>query len=126
MKRVIVAVLLLLLIIGGCVLSIYTQHAVIEKFLRDTSAMESLFLQNDVDGALSVAQTFATEYAKKTRYFSLFLPHNTLTDVERCVVGLPAILSNGEHKDFVAELRRCRLLLQKLHDLEIPSLQNIF
>ncbi len=126
MKRVIVAVLLLLLIIGGCVLSIHAQHAVIEEFLSETATMESLFTANDKAGALSAAERFVEEYTHQTRYFSLFLPHVMLTEVERCVVSLPAILSHGEHKDFVAELRRCRLLLQKLHDLEIPTLQNVF
>lgn len=126
MKRVIVAVLLLLIIIGGCVLSIHAQHAVIEEFLQKTAVMESRFIADDINGALTAAEEFVTEYTHKTRYFSLFLPHVMLTEVERSVVSLPAILSHGEHKDFVAELRRCRLLLQKLHDLEIPTLQNIF
>lgn len=126
MKRVIVAVLLLLLIVGGCVLSIYMQHAVIEQFLQDTVKMETMFLSNDLNGTLTLAEAFAAEYQQKTQYFSLFLPHTMLTDVEKSVVGLPAILAHGEHKDFVAELRRCRLLLQKLHDLEVPTLQNVF
>ncbi len=126
MKRVIVAVLLLLLIIGGCVLSIQVQHAVIEELLQYTENLETLFTESKIDRALALAREFAVEYTQQTRYFSLFLPHMMLTEVEKSVVSLPAILSHGEHKDFIAEVRRCRLLLQKLHDLEIPTLQNIF
>ncbi len=126
MKRVTVAVLLLLLIVGGCILSIHAQHAVIEEFLQYTHEMEDRFTDNKTDDALALAEKFAGEYTRQTRYFSLFLPHVMLTEVEKSVVSLPAILSSGEHKDFVAEVRRCRLLLQKLHDLEIPTLQNVF
>lgn len=125
MKRVIVAIVLLLLVCTGCIVSITLQHGVIEEFMDNTREMETRFTQGDTAGAVAVAETFAKEYADKTRYFSLFLPHTMLTEVEKSVVSLPAILTDGEHKDFVAEVRRCRLLLQKMHDLEIPTLQNI-
>ena len=125
MKRVILAVLLLLFICVGCIVSITMQHAVIEEFMAKTEELESLFKQGDVALAITTAQGFAADYRDKTRYFSLFLPHNTLTEVEKSVVSLPAILTHGEHKDFVAEVRRCRLLLQKMHDLEVPTLQNV-
>lgn len=125
MKRVILAVLLLLFICVGCIVSITMQHAVIEEFMAKTEKMESLFKQGDVAMAITTAQEFAADYRDKTRYFSMFLPHITLTEVEKSVVSLPAILTHGEHKDFVAEVRRCRLLLQKMHDLEVPTLQNV-
>lgn len=125
MKRVIFAVLLLLLICVGCIVSISLQHAVIEDFTKKTEEMETLFKAGDIDGAVAAAEAFTSDYSDKTRYFSLFLPHDTLTEVEKSVVSLPAILTHGEHKDFVAEVHRCRLLLQKMHDLEIPTLQNV-
>lgn len=125
MKRVILAVLLLLFICVGCIVSITMQHAVIEEFMAKTEEMEALFKQGDVAKAITTAQGFADDYRDKTRYFSMFLPHITLTEVEKSVVSLPAILTHGEHKDFVAEVRRCRLLLQKMHDLEVPTLQNV-
>ena len=125
MKRVIFAVVLLLFICVGCIVSISLQHEVIEDFINKTEEMESLFKRGDVAGAITVTEAFSEDYRQKTKYFSLFLPHDTLTEVERSVVGLSSILTHGEHKDFVAEVRRCRLLLQKMHDLEIPTLQNV-
>ncbi len=125
MKRVIFAVLLLLFICIGCIVSITMQHAVIEEFLTKTEQMEALFKQGDVAGATAVAEAFTADYRDKTRFFSMFLPHVMLTEVEKSVVSLPSILTHGEHKDFVAEVHRCRLLLQKMHDLEIPTLQNV-
>lgn len=125
MKRVIVAVVLLLLVCIGCVVSITMQHAVIETFMDKTEQMETYFVNGDIEAALAVAEQFCTEYRDTTRFFSMFLPHSMLTEVEKSVVSLPSILKNGEHKDFVAEVHRCRLLLEKMHDLEIPTLQNI-
>ena len=126
MKRVIVAVVLLLLIGGGCCLSIWMQSSVVGDCVAQTETMETQFIRGDIEGALTTAETFCTEYMQKTRWFSLVLPHNTLTEVEKCITGLPAILTHGEHKDFVAEVRRCRLLLQNMYDLEKPTWQNIF
>ncbi len=125
MKRVIVAVLLLLLVCIGCTVSIMLQHVVLEEFMTKTEQMEELFKRDDIAKAVDLAESFAKDYADKTRFFSLFLPHSMLTEVEKSVVSLPAILTNGEHKDFVAEVQRCRLLLRKMHDLEMPTLQNI-
>ncbi len=125
MKRVIVAVVLLLLVCVGCAVSIALQHAVLEEFLTKTEQMEALFKRDDIAGAVAIAETFTADYREKTRVFSMFLPHSMLTEVEKSVVSLPSILKDGEHKDFVAEVHRCRLLLQKMHDLEIPSLENI-
>lgn len=125
MKRVILAVFILLFICVGCTVSITLQHRVIEEFMATTEEMEALFKRGDIAGAIAVAEAFTEDYRQKTQYFSLFLPHNTLTEVERSVVSLPSILTHGEHKDFVAEVHRCRLLLQKMHDLEVPTLQNV-
>ncbi|MBQ7038152.1 MAG: DUF4363 family protein [Clostridia bacterium] len=125
MKRVLVAVVLLLLVCIGCAVSITLQHAVLEEFMTKTEQMEELFKRGDVAGAVAAAESFTADYTDKTRVFSLFLPHTMLTEVEKSVVSLPAILTHGEHKDFVAEVHRCRLLLQKMHDLEMPTLQNI-
>lgn len=126
MKRVIIAVTLLLVICAACSVSIYLQHTVIDEFMAATEEMEWCFKNGNIVGATAVAEAFCKEYQQKTQYFSLLLPHSTLTEVEKSVVSLPSILSYGEPKDFVTEVHRCRLLLQKMHDLEIPTLQNIF
>ena len=125
MKRVLVAVVLLFAIAGGCVVSLVHQHAVLQRCMDATTKMETLFVQGDTASALAVAETFCEEYRRETRWFPLFFPHDTLTEMEKSVTSLPAILQHGEPKDFVAETRRCRLLLQNLHDLEMPTWQNI-
>ena len=125
MKRVIVAVLLLLLVFTGCVVSIVMQNRVIREFTDMTDTMEAQFKAGDISGAIACAETFERNYREKTRYFALFLSHNTLTEVEKSVVSLPSILTHGEPKDFVAEVHRCRLLLKKMYDLELPTFQNI-
>lgn len=126
MKRVIVAVVLLLLVAVGCIVAIVLQHDILEEFLADTVEMEQLFLEDDLPAATNAAATFAEQYTKKTKYFSLFLPQSLLTETQKSVVSLTPILQHGEHKDFVAEVHRCRLLLQKLHDMEVPTWQNVF
>ena len=126
MKRVIVAVLLLCGIVVACLLSLWMQNAVLDEFMARTREMEALFDDGHIALATEAAARFAEDYRKQTRIFALFLPHSMLTEVEKSVVSLPAILTHGEHKDFTAEVRRCRMLLEKMHDLEIPTLQNVF
>jgi hypothetical protein len=124
-KRVFVAVGLLLTIALGCLWSITTQGRAVDQLTARTEQMERLFLAGDTDGAAREAAALHREYRRHLNAFTLFLPHETLTEVERSVVSLPAILEKGEPKDFLGEVRRCRLLLSKMMDLERPTLQNI-
>ena len=125
MKRVIAAIVLLSAVIVGCVVSLYNSKREFEYLIDLAVVAETCYRDGDTDGALAAAETLAAEYPNRTRFFSLFLPHQALTELEKSTVSLPLILRYGEPRDFTAEARRCRLMLERLWDQEKPLWKNI-
>ncbi len=125
MKRVIVALILLAVVVGGSIVSFVAGEREFNYLIHLAQTAEECYQAGDVDGALEAAETLATEYPKRTRVFALFLSHQALTDLEKSTVSLPLILRYGEPRDFTAEARRCRLMLERLWQQEKPALENI-
>lgn len=125
MKRVIAALVLLLVVIVGCVVSLFVGNREFDYLIGLAETAETCYRSGDTGGALAAAETLAAEYPKRTQYFALFLPHQALTELEKSTASLPLILKYGEPLDFTAEARRCRLMLERLWDQEQPLWENI-
>ena len=124
-KRVITALVLLLAVTGGCVLSLVSSGRVFDRLIHLAATAEARYCDGDVGGAQQAAERLAEEFPRHTKLFALFLPHDELTDLEKSTAVLPLILRYGEPRDFVAEARRCRLMLERLWDQEKPLWENI-
>lgn len=125
MKRVFVAVLLLLLVFAGCITVLILEQHGFASLLAQTDRMESYYRQGNTAAARKEAERFAKDVADTSRRFSWFLPHDRLLRIEEIAVVLPTVLSDGDSQDFLTELYRCRLLLNTLQRLEYPYLENI-
>ncbi len=125
MKRVIVALILLAVVTGGSVVSFLTGEREFNYLIHLAQTAEDCYRDGDVDGALEAAEALAAEYPRRTRIFALFMSHQALTDLEKSTASLPLILLYGEPRDFTAEARRCRLMLEHLWQQEKPAPENI-
>lgn len=125
MKRTIGAVVLLCIVIGGCLASFFAERHHFEEMITLTERAERCYRNGDTVGAADAADRLAAVFRKRSRAMALFLPHEAVTEAEKCVEGLALILPYGEPKDFTAEARRCRLLLQRLWDQEQPTWENV-
>lgn len=125
MKRTIGAVVLLLAVTGGCLLSFFTQRQYFEEMIALAETAEMRYRAGDTDGAMRAADELAATFQKHAKSMALVLPHEALTEAEKGIVGLTLILPYGEPKDFTAEARRCRLLLKRLWDQERPTWENV-
>ena len=125
MKRTVGAVILLLAVIGGCLLSFFTQRRHFREMIALAERAEVLYRDGDSDGAARTAEELAATFAKYNKTMALVLPHEALTEAEKTIEGLTLILPYGEPKDFTAEARRCQLLLRRLWDQEQPTWENV-
>ncbi len=125
MKRVIAALALLLVIAGGCLASYFNEKQHFEQMIALAKQAEEHYCGGDVQAAQQAAERLADAFSKHVKLMALVLPHEALTEVDKSVQGLTLILPYGEPKDFTAESRRCRLLLQRLWDQEQPTWENV-
>ncbi len=125
MKRVVAALVLLTAVVVGCVVSLQAGNREFDYLIGLAQTAEERYRAGDTEGALVTAQTLAEEYPKRTRYFALFLTHQALVELEKSTASLPLILQYGEPHDFTTEARRCRIMLERLWDQELPTPENI-
>lgn len=125
MKRLLISLVLLLTVGGVCGLSLYTQRKNVDTLLDHLEQMEAAYQAKDRNRCQQLSDSFPSIFDEKTESFSLFLHHDYVSAVKEVAVTLPVILREKDDSHYLAELVRCRSLLQKLEELETPSLSNI-
>ncbi len=126
MKRVIIAVVLLLGITTSSIVWMQSCSRHFRPLQQLAAAAGESFAAGNTDEALQKATELAREYERSTRFFDLFISHQTLLEAERSIKALPLILQYGDEKDFINEAKRCELLLERLWEQELPLFDNIF
>ena len=126
MKRLIAAVLLLLMTAGFCITTIFWQKTQTEDLLRQIAVLEEDFNAEAPERSLPAARQLIEDFEERTALYPLFLRHNIITEAETELLSLPALLKDGEPLDVPAALVRCRSKLQALYEAELPLWKNIF
>ena len=125
MKRVIAAVILLITVAAGCVASYVSCSRHFHTMIALAESAETHCKNGDTATAQRETEQLAAVFDSERRLLSLILPHEALTEAEKTIQGLTVLLPHGEPRDFVSEMRRCRLLLERLWDEEKPAWYNV-
>ena len=126
MKRIPVAVAMLLLVTGLCIGALWFQQSQTRAMMNDIDEMLARFDPGQPENSLEDADALYHAFRERTALFPLFLRHSGLTEIETELKTLPHLLTNGEPKDVPAVLARCRNKLQTIYELECPTLENVF
>lgn len=126
MKRVIVALVLLLVVVGLCTGAIWVQREQSGYLIERLDEMERNFDREHPEDSLEDARRFVQEFEEHTKLFPAFVRHSDLSRIQEDIHSLPVLLESGEPADFTPTLARCRARLQILYSQELPSLENIF
>ncbi len=126
MKRVLFAVVFLSAIIIGCIVAIRTESKQLREMIAMTYQMEENLKNGNTHEALRLARQLEQEFPQRTKTFHLFLHHNVLNEIEENIATLSAYLEGNDTHEFLAQVNRCRLLLQKQLEAELPTWRNIF
>ena len=126
MKRIPVAVAVLLLVTGLCVGALWFQQGQTRATISKIDEMLARFDPDRPDESLPDAEALYHAFREKTALFPLFLRHSGLTEIETELKTLPHLLTDGEPKDVPAVLARCRNKLKAIYELERPTIENVF
>lgn len=125
MKRLYVAVALLVAVAAICVLSHIYQHRQLDRMLDYIDRIEATARGGDTHHALQLAEEFATTYQRVSNHISCYVPHGELTESRETADLLPSLLRQGNADELWMELARLRSQLRYIQQLDDPSLQNI-
>ena len=126
MKRIYIALALLVIIACSCVVTLRLEKRQLQTMIDMTYRMEEECRRGRYEEALHVALQLKGEFSERTKTFALFLRHNELNTIEETVLLLPLYLEQQDFSQFYIDVSRCRLLLQKQGEMDLPTAQNIF
>jgi len=125
MKRLILAAIFLALAAGLCVVCILGMRSQTAHLTVELDQLEQTYDAGDTEQAGQLAERFSADVKAGTSLFPLFLRHSDILVIDESASLLPVWLKNGDEIHFRAELTRCRMQIQRLHEAESPSLKNI-
>jgi hypothetical protein len=125
MKRMLIAAAVLLLVVALCTVSIRMQTDSVGYLQTSLEEIQESYDRGDLAACQELTDRFVADFEEKTRFFPFFLRHSDLSRVEEIAVPLPVLLREGDTQHFAAELVRCKNQLQRLYEVELPSLENI-
>ena len=125
MKRLIVAIALLLSVAVLCALFLLSLDRNIDFLLSRIDEMQEAYERDDAGDCLTLSEEFVQEFDERTRFFPFFMRHSDIAKIEESVIVLPVMLRSGEEAHWTSELAKCRNQLEKLADMETLTLENI-
>lgn len=126
MKRLFVAAAILLSVVVLCLFTLNLQSKNIRYLITIIDEMQQEFDQKELGKCIEVSYRFEEEFDQRTRFFPFFMRHSDVTKIEETVVTLPTMLEENDTDQFIEDLTKCRNQLEKLSELETPTLENIF
>ena len=108
MKRLYIAIALLVSVATSCVLTHLYQHRQMDRMLTTLDRIEAAYRSGDADGAVTVAEDFAAEYQRICDRISCYVAHNELRESRETAALLPTLLRERSKEEIYMEIARLR------------------
>lgn len=125
MKRIYLAVALLLGVVMLCVGAHRYQHVQIDRILDDLSRIEAAARRGDTDAAVRDARRFAAEYQRVSDWISCYVAHDELRESRETAALIPVLLEDANWEELFLEIARLRAQLNHIRAIDDPLPQNV-
>ena len=126
MKRLLIAVLLLVLIITGCFVG-YNRLDLLTQELADHILESDALLQTgDRDEAGAVLQETYHLWSDHRNMLGALVRHNELDTIQNLFLRAMQAMDNQDNNEFYLQTRELHGMLLHLPEMERPSINNIF
>lgn len=125
MKRLWIAIGILLIVVAACIGTLLWQVSEIDRLSTALSTTENAVRQQQKDAQKTVEQ-FSKECTAFVERCAAFCHHADCLPLEESAAKMPLLLRQKSYDQFFVEAARCRFYLQELRRGEIPFLNNIF
>ncbi len=125
MKRLIVAIILLISALVFSVGSIWMQTNTLDEISADLAAIEQAYAAGDLEKCADLTETLVKEYPERTAVLEWFIGHNHIYGVYDALSLLPVTLDEEADYTFPIKLEECKIQLEHLRERGLPMLENI-
>lgn len=125
MKRIWIALGILLTVIAACVGMLWWQLHALDDLQTGLAQLESAVKEHATD-TIQRAEQFCEQCRQVTETMAALSRHVDSSPLRESAALLPVLLKRGEYSAFFAEAARCRFYLKELQHNEKPLFRNIF
>lgn len=125
MKRLWIAVALLVLAVGLCLAASLYQHHHLDRMLDTLTLLEDTYTAGNTAEARRIAAQLAADFKAVGRVLYCFIAHDDLAESQETVTLLPALIRQGGQEEWEMEIARLREQLLYLRNIDDPLWQNI-
>ena len=125
MKRLYIALALLLSVAALCVGAHLYQHTKTDRMLDTLDRIESAARRGDTAAAIRTARDFAAEYRRISDWISCYVAHSELRESQETAALLPILLEDDDTDELYMEIARLRSQLEYIRQVDDPILRNI-
>lgn len=126
MKRIVIAIVCLVLAVGLAVFGYIDLNRISDKMqVQAQTLIQSAQQDNTAETAVQLA-TFLHDYEHYAVRLGAYVNHGELDDTELLVRGLSDKLQNGNTEEFTEDLYEIQYQFAHLSGSESPKIQNVF
>ncbi|MGI5849182.1 MAG: DUF4363 family protein [Christensenellales bacterium] len=124
-KKITIAVLLLLMFSGAIIQNIYVSHAT-SQLIDDIMQVKDTLESDDYTGALFAADTFYANWEKEKRLFEALFEHNEVDIISSTANSLLSYCQSGDKANALAEAASVLFYIEHIRDIDCIGWENIF
>lgn len=125
MKRIYIAVALLVLVAALSGASLWLQNTVTTKLLAACDNVIAVYESGDMDACRTAATELSEHMEDNMRWFPFFLEHERMETIFQQAAALPHLIDDNDPADFLTAVAAIRMQLEILMDNEWPTAENI-
>lgn len=126
MKSLVLAIIFLIIIIGGSIATTVYIHNESESLLKDLQELESQVKSENWKEARKLFSDFKDKWEKVDHRWSMLIDHTEIDYITKDLGELQAYLDTETKSDVLAKLSSLTLFVKHIPEKEYPSLKNIF
>lgn len=126
MKRMWVALVLLILAVTVCGIGIYNTQKVTAEMIQTVSQAKSAQEKGDDKAACKLSEKAEDDWREAHSVLCTYMVHARLEEIDQTLSTLPELCRNGAKDAFLSECDRSLTQFSYLTEAEMPSIGNIF
>lgn len=125
MKRLIVAIVLLIVAIALSAGAMWWQTDTLDRIDADLTAVKEAYTAGDLAQCAVLTQELVEEYPERTAVLEWFMGHDHIYAVYDALSILPITLAEEADYTFPIKWEECRIQLEHLRERGLPLMENI-
>lgn len=125
MKRVIAAIVIMAIMLGGGTGILLWLHHGVYDLLDDIALAEQQVLEGDYETAFTTLDQAREDWREDEIYFSRLLRHRELDTVTVSLEALPSYLQYRDYASFFASTSQAKRMILHIWESELPSWNNL-